>query len=240
MRFGFTNDRIGLNQVVDQRLAVAAGHRVIDVTLTAQLDGHRKTAERNLEVFAEAFLQLPPQQREAFVERLAAGIGGQQARLGFDVTRQWFDLRPRFWRGVEVHHRFEIAVQVQHHVGIAGQPLQGQALGLQLRAGGLAGEGVAQMCADQFEVVLRIVAELALDGVADFFAEVDEPAIEVLPALQFVATQRHVHQHLFEADRVGHRHQHDLAAQAAGGFQLRQTLLEVPGDEHARQFVGMQ
>uniref|UniRef100_UPI0013307A4E SDR family NAD(P)-dependent oxidoreductase n=1 Tax=Pseudomonas koreensis TaxID=198620 RepID=UPI0013307A4E len=43
---------------------------------------------------------------------------------------------------------------------------------------------------EQFEVVLRIIVELAFDGVADFFAEVDEPAIEILPALQVIAAQR--------------------------------------------------
>jgi hypothetical protein len=50
-----------VHQIVDQRLAVAAGQWVIDVALAAQFDGDRETAERNLEVLAEAFLQLPPQ-----------------------------------------------------------------------------------------------------------------------------------------------------------------------------------
>ncbi|WLI76988.1 hypothetical protein Q5705_20975 [Kosakonia sp. H02] len=121
---------------------------------------------------------------------LATGIGCQQAGLGADVTGQRLDLRPGFRCGVEVRDRFEIAMQVEHHVGVAGQSLQGQALGLQLGAGGLPGQRVAQVAADQLQVVLRIVTELAFDRVADFLAEVDEPAVEVLAAFQFVATQR--------------------------------------------------
>jgi hypothetical protein len=111
---------------------------------------------------------------------------------------------------------------------------------LQLRGRRLAGEGVAQAGTDQFKVVLCIVVQLAFDRVADFFAEVDEPAIEILSTLEVVTAQRHIHQHLLEADRVGHRHEDDFAAQAAGGFKLRQALFEMPGDQHARQFVGMQ
>ncbi|MNP12817.1 hypothetical protein D3C76_1050680 [compost metagenome] len=131
-------------------------------------------------------------------------------------------------------------MQVQHHVGIAGQPLQGQALGLQLGAGGLACQGLAQAVADQFEVALRVVAELAFDRIADLFAQIDEPAVEVLPAFELIAAQRYIHQHLFQAGRVGHGHQDDFAAQSASGFQLGQALLEVPRHQHAGHFIGVQ
>ncbi|MNY02455.1 hypothetical protein D3C86_1350270 [compost metagenome] len=191
-------------------------------------------------MLAEALLQLPPEQGEAFVERLTAGIGCQQAGFGADITGQRLDLRPGIRRGVEVSDRFEIAMQVEHHIGVAGQPLQGQALGLQLGGGALPGQRIAQAAADQLQVVLRIVTELALYHVADFLTEVDEPAVEVLAAFQLVAAQRHIHQHLFQAHRVGDGHQHDFAAQASGGFQLRQALLEVPGHQHAGHFVGVQ
>ncbi len=110
----------------------------------------------------------------------------------------------------------------------------------ELGAGGLPGQRIAQVAADQLQVVLRIVTELAFDRVADFLTEVDEPAVEVLAAFQFVATQRHIHQYLFQAHRVGDGHQHDFAAQATGGFQFRQALLEVPGHQHAGHFVGVQ
>jgi hypothetical protein len=45
---------------------------------------------------------------------------------------------------------------------------------------------------------------------------------------------------LVEADGVGHRHQDDLAAQPALGLQRAQALFEVPGHQHAGQFVGVQ
>ncbi|MNG14447.1 hypothetical protein D3C84_981990 [compost metagenome] len=131
-------------------------------------------------------------------------------------------------------------MQVQHHVRIAGQSLQGQALGLQLGAGGLPGQGIAQTVADQPEVALRIVTELAFDLITDRFAHIDEPAIEVLTAFELEATQRNFQQHLFQTDRIGHWHQYDLAAQPAGGFEFRQVFLEVPGHQHPRHLVGMQ
>jgi hypothetical protein len=38
---------------------------------------------------------------------------------------------------------------------------------------------------------------------------------------------------LAQAHRVGHGHQHDLAAEAAGGVQRVQALAQVVGDQHA-------
>lgn len=125
-------------------------------------------------------------------------------------------------------------MQVQHHIGVAGQALQHQALGLQLGVGTLRGERGGQRRADQFGVVPGIIPEQVFDLVADGFTEVDKQAIEVLPALQLIATQRDIHQHLFQAHRIGDGHQHDLAAQAAGRCQLRQLHLEVPRHQHAR------
>ncbi len=88
--------------------------------------------------------------------------------------------------------------------------------------------------------MLRVVSQAGFDIIADLRAEVAEPAIEVLPALQLVTAQRRVHQHLFQANRVGDRHHDDFTQQAAGVFQLGQTLFQVPGDQHARQFVSVQ
>ncbi|MNP12818.1 hypothetical protein D3C76_1050690 [compost metagenome] len=88
----FTGNRAELDQVIDQRLAVEARQRVADVALAAQFDGDRKTAQGNVEVLAEPLFQLPPEQGEALVERLAAGIGSQQTGLGADVAGQRLDL----------------------------------------------------------------------------------------------------------------------------------------------------
>ncbi|MNT24021.1 hypothetical protein D3C72_1594700 [compost metagenome] len=101
-------------------------------------------------------------------------------------------------------------------------------------------QGAAQGFADQGNVVRRILAQVRFDLIADLVAQVDEVAIEILATLQLEAAQRHIHQHLFQADRVGDRHQYDFAAQQALGFELAQALLEVPGDQHAGQFVGVQ
>ncbi|MNC52158.1 hypothetical protein D3C75_1014890 [compost metagenome] len=112
-------------------------------------------------------LQLPPDQAEALIERLPARVGGQQAGLGPQVAGQRFDLRPGIWRGVQVLDRFEVAVQVQYHVGIASQALQDQALGLQRRARGVRVQPPAQVFADQRKVVCRIIGQVFFDLVAD-------------------------------------------------------------------------
>ncbi|MNP65604.1 hypothetical protein D3C76_1612090 [compost metagenome] len=74
---------------------------------------------------------------------------------------------------------------------------------------------------------------MRLDFVADFVTQVEEMTVEVFAALQLVASQGHIHQHLIQARRVGDGHQHNLAAQQALAFQVRQALLEVPGHEHS-------
>ncbi|MNP56452.1 hypothetical protein D3C76_1511760 [compost metagenome] len=86
----------------------------------------------------------------------------------------------------------------------------------------------------------RVLGEVGFDLIADRIAQVDKITVEVLTALQLEAAQRHIHQHLFEADRVGHGHQDDFTAQHAVGFEFAQALLEVPGHQHARQLVGVQ
>ena len=85
-----------------------------------------------------------------------------------------------------------------------------------------------------------IVGQKTFDGIANRSAQIEELAVEVLPAGQLKTAYRYVHQHLFKARRVGHRDDHDLAAQSASRLQLGQALLEVPGHQHAGQFIGMQ
>ncbi len=136
--------------------------------------------------------------------------------------------------------RLEITVQVQHHVGVAGQALQGQSQRLQLGGRRYGIQRRQQAVPYQRTIVLCVGRESGFDVITDLSAEVAEPAIEVLAAFQLVAAQRGVHQHLFQADRVGHGHHDDFAQQAPGVFQFGQTLLQVPGHQHARQLVGMQ
>ena len=124
-------------------------------------------------------------------------------------------------------------MQVQHHIGIAGQCLQGQALRVQLCARHLCAEQFSQLAANQLQVLCGIVAELAFKGVTNLRAQVQEVAVEVLPALQFVAAQRDIHHYLLEASRVGHWHDDDLTEQAPGRLQFCKALLEVPGNSSA-------
>ncbi|MCY1373311.1 hypothetical protein D9M69_605770 [compost metagenome] len=47
-------------------------------------------------------------------------------------------------------------------------------------------------------------------------------------------------EHLGDTDRIGHWHQLDHPGQAALCFQFQKTALELDGDAHPWQFVGMQ
>ena len=86
----------------------------------------------------------------------------------------------------------------------------------------------------------------ALEGHADRVArgaglvEGGIVAVEILAARELEPSLRPAQHGLAQADRVGHRHHDDLAAQAPGRLQRRQPGAQVVGGEHAGQFVGMQ
>ena len=102
------------------------------------------------------------------------------------------------------------------------------------------GQRLAQVLADDVQVMRRVVVEQPFNLIADLCAQVQKVAVEILPAFQLVTAQRDVHHHLLQANRVGHGHQHDFAVQAACAFQLGQALFQVPGHQHAGQFIGVQ
>ncbi|MNG16425.1 hypothetical protein D3C84_1003400 [compost metagenome] len=82
----FAVDGAVTGQVIEDCRTVLFGQRMADIALATQLDGHREAALGDRELLAEALLQLPPDQGEAFIEGLATRIGGQQAGLGPEVA----------------------------------------------------------------------------------------------------------------------------------------------------------
>ncbi|MNH17285.1 hypothetical protein D3C79_769530 [compost metagenome] len=80
-------------------------------------------------------------------------------------------------------YRLEVAVQVQDQVGIAGQPLQGQALGLQGGVCRVCIQATAQVLTNQGKVVVGVLGQMALHLVANAVGKVDEVAVEVFAAL---------------------------------------------------------
>lgn len=61
----------------------------------------------------------------------------------------------------------EVAVQVQYQVGVTGQALQDQALGLEGRAGGVCVQPAAQVFTDQGNVVGRVLSQVLFDLITD-------------------------------------------------------------------------
>ena len=67
-----------------------------------------------------------------------------------------------------------------------------------------------------------------------------EIAVEVLRGVGLEASRQMAEKVLVQADRIGHRHDHDFAAKLAGGFQRGQLAAQRPRHQHAGQLVGMQ
>ncbi len=144
-------------------------------------------------------------------------------------------------QGIEMDGGLEVAMQVEHQVGVAGVAIEQALHALQFR--GRRRQGVqrrAQGLADQRDIGRRIAAETLADAVDHRVQQVGEIAIEVAPAAHFEAPLVQRLDHLPETDRIGHRHQLDGAAQAAFRLQQAQPLLQLPGGAHARQLVGVQ
>lgn len=155
---------------VDDRLSVVSGEVVIDVSLSAQLQGYRLAAVIERETVAEGLPKPFPNQREALVERLSAGVGRQHARLGAEVACQWLEHRPCRRGGIEMFHRIEIAMQVEHEVGMAGQPLQGQSHRLQRRRRRHCIERGLEPVADQVAIVGDVVVQRGVQTIGDLVA----------------------------------------------------------------------
>ncbi|MNZ28798.1 hypothetical protein D3C78_460350 [compost metagenome] len=137
--------------------------------------------------------------------------------------------------------RLEIAMQIEHHVRIAGMAQQQALHALKL------GTGRRQLVqrldhglADQRDVGLFVGTEALADTRGDQFAQLDEVAVEVLPAAQLETAEVAGLQGLAEADGVGHRNQFDTRLQKTFGLQIGKTLLQLPGGTHARQLIGVQ
>ncbi len=83
-------------------------------------------------------------------------------------------------------------------------------------------------------------AQLAFQLPGHGVGQLREVAIEVAAAGEFEAALMGGLEHLPDADGIRHRHQFDHPGQATLIFQFAQAALELDGNAHARQFVGMQ
>ena len=135
----------------------------------------------------------------------------------------------------------EVAMQVEHQVGVAGVAIQQALHALQFR--GRRRQGVqrrAQGLADQRDIGRRIAAETLADAVDHRVQQVGKSRLKLRPLLiskrpwcsAWIICPRPTG--LATGTRL------DGAAQAAFRLQQAQPLLQLPGGAHARQLVGVQ
>ncbi len=156
--------------------------------------------------------------QRGFLEGRAAGAFPQQHRVHAHGGGAVFHRRPQLPRHVEIGDALVVAMQVEHDVVADGQPQQPrfQPLvdGFQPR---LVGQEAGILSLDQREIAVEIGAG----------TEVETPFLlgEMV---------------LGAADRVGPRHQRDVASDASLGLGLRQFRHQRVDGDGSRQFAGVQ
>jgi hypothetical protein len=96
------------------------------------------------------------------------------------------------------------------------------------------------MFADQGHVGCRIAAQLAFERFFQVGGHVLVGAVEVDAGRQVVAAEGRAVDRLRQPDRVGGRHQDDLALDPALGIEPVQFLAQDVRDQHGRHLVGVQ
>ena len=140
-----------------------------------------------------------------------------------------------------MHQRLEVAVQIQHHIGIAGvleqQALQGLQLGSRRRQRLQRG---LHRRTDQAHIGRAILAQAAVECRGNGRGQGEEVTVEILAAGKLETALLGRLKQLTQADGIGHRHQFDDTGQAPLGFEFAQAPLEFHGNPHARHLIGMQ
>ncbi|MNE30725.1 hypothetical protein D3C80_1242570 [compost metagenome] len=113
-----TADQTLVGEVSQNLLGAGLARFAFGVGHAAQFNGGGDAGQRDLG-FGEAVGQFHPGHRAGFIEGIAAGVFGQQRCLGTQARRQRAQARPVLRQGVKQHHRFEIAMQVEHQVRVA-------------------------------------------------------------------------------------------------------------------------
>jgi hypothetical protein len=222
--------------------AWASGLRqvVAHVVLAAQFDRDRHAGRRNRDLGAEVLGQVPPQATARFIEGLAARFARQQQGVRAHQVRQRLHRFGQRFAAIHVQHRFVIAMQVEHDVGVDRHRqqdfLEQAGAGVRLPAF----QRGERMRADQGDVGLGILAQLAFERLLEVGRDVFIGAVEIHAGRQIVAAEGRAVNRLRQADRVGGRHQDDLSLDPALGIEPVQFLAQEMGDQHGRHLIGMQ
>jgi hypothetical protein len=227
-------------QILQQGLGIRLGQVVAHVVLAAQFHRDRHAGRRNRDLGAEVLGQVPPQATAGFIEGLAARFARQQQGVRAHQVRQRLHRFGQRFAGIHVQHRFVIAMQVEHDVGVDRHRqqdfLEQAGAGVRLPAF----QRGERMRADQGDVGLGILAQLAFERLLEVGRDVFIGAIEIHAGRQIVAAEGRAVNRLRQADRVGGRHQDDLSLDPALGIEPVQFLAQEMGDQHGRHLIGMQ
>jgi hypothetical protein len=136
--------------------------------------------------------------------------------------------------------KLAVAMAVEHDVGVGGEARQRQA-----QARDFAGRRARLQArrhggTDGCDVAHGIGGQLIADPLSQAVEQVRPIAIEIAAAGQLVSAElRRIH-HLRDADRIGHRHDDNLAAHLAGAVGLVEQPCEMVQHEHRRGLIGVQ
>ncbi|MNI06907.1 hypothetical protein D3C73_599020 [compost metagenome] len=239
-RWPVTADQALFGEIAENGLGAVDALLAPGVSHAAQFDGGGRARQGNIG-FGKPLGQAQPGNGAGFVEGAAAGIFGQQRDLRTEACGQGLQAWPVLRHRIQQHDRFEVTVQVQHHIGVTGMLQQQAAQAVEFRGRCRhGGEGIAHGAAYECDVGVGIASQSAFQQRCNGIDQLREVAIEVLAAGELEAPLMGGLEHLGDTDRIGHGHQLDHSGQAALSFQFQQTALEFDGDAHPRQFVGMQ
>ncbi len=180
------------------------------------------------------------EQRQHFVERAAAAVGGRHHRLGAHPVGEVLQLRHQLGRGVDIGQGVRVAVEVEHEFGVVRLAQQEQPQLLGGRARRLRVDPHGDGLADQIDVERFALAQPPGELAAHHGEEVRPLPVVVDAAADIGAAQMLVLDDIGHAERIGHRDHGKAGAQQfllVGLAQQRQQMVQHHG---AGLLVGMQ
>lgn len=139
-----------------------------------------------------------------------------------------------------MHRRLVVAMQVEDDIGVERQAEQGLAQLADLVHRPVAVQRREQRRTHQRHILPGVAGQPAGKGGGGRGGEVGVVPVEIAVAGKRETADVIIQHRLRQADRIGARHQHDLAADRAGRVQRVETPDQVMGGQHARQLVGVQ
>lgn len=114
---GIAGDDAAPHQEAQQRLRIAGGELVADIDMAAAFHRRRHDGVGDRAVVAEQGAELRPNIAEHLVERLAAGIDGEQGCDAAELGREIGAVGPARRPEIKMHQRIVGGMQIEHDIG---------------------------------------------------------------------------------------------------------------------------